>query len=132
MSTSPSEEAAHEQNQTEPVLIDSESIPFSLPESQRSNEVSVDLVVDIWDSQATSIDASSSCWIEPQPQLEISPYVGLDESALALPGSLDLVTFGQVEESERCSSMEFVLPPMVLNQDLAQKYHHILEMCKLS
>lgn len=131
MSTSPSEEATQEQNQTEPVLIDSELIPFSLPETQRPYEVSAEFVVDIWDSQATSIDASSSSGIELQPQLGNSPYLGLDESQAALPGSIDLLEFGQVEEFERCSSMEFVLPPVVLYQDLAQKYYHILEMCKL-
>lgn len=132
VSTSPPAEAAQEKAQIEPALIDSESIPLLLFEPQTVGEASAEFADGLWESQSLSDDAMSSDWIEPQPQLKVSSCLGLDASALTMPASHDLLTFDEEGTIEIYRSMESVLPPMILYQDLSQKYHHILEMCKIS
>lgn len=130
VSTSPSRKAVQERPRIEPVPAVNETAPVSHPEAQLPVEASANSVAEAWDFRATSTDTLSSSLAEPQPQLESSSYLGLDETAFTLPASDDVVVFDGVEEVGGYNFLEFVVPPMVLYQDLAQKYHHILEMCK--
>lgn len=78
----------------------------------------------------TSYDALESSWISLQHRLDFQPDLGWCESELVCTTSNSPVVFGDGREDGKYNSIEYVLPPSILYQDLTQKYYNVLEMCK--
>jgi hypothetical protein len=127
--------AAQNQGYFSVAAIDYGNAPPALPDSIVEHRISEEVAEDVWNIHSaavpTPIDTLNAIGTSLQHENHFPPNAQWDESESVSTICSDIAVFERIEQVERSSFYEIVLPPAILYQDLAQKYHNVLEMCKI-